>query len=75
MCGSRKAPPVVQRDPVAEQRAAEATAASNANQELAARRRRRRENSLLTLGADGLTSRGSSSLLATAYGKSTLGGG
>lgn len=74
MCGSRKAPKVVERDPVQEQSAAEAKAASESNMALAERRRRRRENSLLTLGADGLTGMRGSSLLATAYGKSTLGG-
>ncbi|KAK6697490.1 hypothetical protein SNK04_014062 [Fusarium graminearum] len=58
MCGSKKQPKVVERDLVAEQRAAEATAASEANLALASRRRRRRESSLLTLGADGLTTGG-----------------
>lgn len=74
MCGSRKAPKVVERDPVAEQRAAEAEAASNANMEVAARRRRRRENSLLTMGADGFGGRRASTLLATAVGRPGLGG-
>jgi len=67
MCGSRKAPKVVERDPVAEQREAEAKAATEANLQIAERRRRRRESSLLTLGADGLTTRtGGTSLLASA---------
>jgi len=76
MCGSTKAPKVVERDPVADQRAAEAKAATESNLELATRRRRRRESSLLTLGASGLTNRGTApvSLLARAAGRSTLGG-
>lgn len=72
MCGSRKAPKVVERDPVAEQRAAEAEAASASNMELASRRRRRRENSLLTMGADGLGGRRSQTLLASAVGRNGL---
>ncbi len=76
MCGKPKAPKVVERDPVAEQRQAEAKAATESNMELAARRRRRRESSLLTVGAAGLTNdRSARSLLASAVGKSTLGGG
>lgn len=76
MCGSKKTPKVVERDPVADQRAAEAQAASAANLELASRRRRRRESSLLTMGSQGLNnnSSGTRSLLAAAVGKSTLGG-
>ncbi len=75
MCGSKKQPKVVERDLVAEQRAAEATAASEANLALAGRRRRRRESSLLTLGADGLMGGSNApSLLASAQGRSTLGG-
>lgn len=75
MCGSKKAPKVVERDLVAEQRVAEANAASEANMALASRRRRRRESSLLTLGADGLMGGGGTpSLLAQAQGRSTLGG-
>lgn len=56
MCGRPKVqapPPVVQRDPVAEQRKAEAEAQVKANSELATRRRRRRRSSLLTSGAAG----------------------
>ncbi len=82
MCGSTKAPKVVERDPIADQRAAEARAATESNMELAARKRRRRESSLLTLGASGLQRQGASgngspaiSLLARVAGKSTLGGG
>lgn len=75
MCGKPKAPKVVERDLVAEQRVAEANAASEANMALASRRRRRRESSLLTLGADGLAGGGvTPSLLAQATGRSTLGG-
>lgn len=85
MCGSTKAPKVVERDPVADQRAAEAKAATESNLELATRKRRRRESSLLTLGASGLQRRGAGgsgsssspavTLLARVAGKSTLGGG
>lgn len=76
MCGSKKTPKVVERDPVADQRAAEAQAASAANLELASRRRRRRESSLLTMGAQGTANNtGVRSLLASAVGKPTLGGG
>lgn len=76
MCGSRKAPKVVERDLEAEQKQAEAKAATEANLELAARRKSRRESRLLTLGANGLTgARNTASLLAGAVGKSTLGGG
>lgn len=76
MCGSRKAPKVVERDLEAEQRQAEAKAATESNLELAARRKRRRESSLLTIGAAGLSrSTGTPSLLAGAVGKSSLGGG
>lgn len=82
MCGSTKAPKVVERDPIADQRAAEARAATESNMELAARKRRRRESSLLTLGASGLQRQGTGgsgspavSLLARVAGKSTLGGG
>jgi|GEM_PF-2547210 len=82
MCGSKKAPKVVERDPVADQRAAEAKAATESNLELATRKRRRRESSLLTLGASGLQLGGMGgsgtpavSLLARVAGKSTLGGG
>lgn len=75
MCGKPKAPKVVERDPVADQRAAEAQAATQSNLELASRRRRRRESSLLTLGAQGLTGGSNArTLLASAIGKSTLGG-
>lgn len=43
MCGKapKAPPPVVQRDPVAEQAKAEAEAQQNANAEMASRRRRR----------------------------------
>lgn len=76
MCGSKKTPKVVQSDPLADQRKAEATAATEANMELAARRKRRSQSSLLTVGAAGLANTGSgASLLAQAAGQSTLGGG
>ena len=55
MCGKspKPPPPVVQRDPVAEQREAEAKAQVKANQETATRRRRRGRSSLLASGAAG----------------------
>lgn len=55
MCGKtpKAPPPVVQRDPVAEQRKAEADAQIKANSEQAQRRRRRMRSSLLTSGASG----------------------
>jgi hypothetical protein len=56
MCGSTKAPAVVQRDPVAEAKAAEATATKTSNSDLAQRRRQRAQNSLLTRGAGGTAS-------------------
>lgn len=61
MCGKapKAPPPVVQRDPVAEQRQAEAEAQTEANKQLAGRRKRR--------GASGALS-----ALATRYGN--LGG-
>lgn len=61
MCGKtpKPPPPVVQRDPVAEQKKAEAEAQTEANKQLAARRKRR--------GASGALS-----ALATRYGN--LGG-
>lgn len=57
MCGKtpKAPPPVVQRDPVAEQREAEALAQTKANQETAQRRRRRQRSSLLTTGSAGST--------------------
>ncbi|WP_312252732.1 hypothetical protein [Stenotrophomonas sp.] len=74
MCGKPKTPKVVERDPVAEQRAAEAQAATQSNLEIASRRRRLRESSLLTMGAKGFMGSNTRSLLASAIGKSTLGG-
>lgn len=55
MCGKtpKAPPPVVQVDPVEEQRKAEAEAQVKANSELAQRRRRRARSSLLTSGATG----------------------
>lgn len=75
MCGSKKTPKVVERDPVADQRAAEAQAASAANLELASRRRRRRESSLLTMGSQGVTGGSVRSLLASAVARPAGGGG
>lgn len=54
MCGKApKTPQVVQRDPIAEQAAADAQAQRETNAQLATRRRRRQQNSLLTTGASG----------------------
>jgi hypothetical protein len=53
MCGSTKAPKVVKQDPVADQKAADAKATTQANSETALRRRQAAQNSLLTLGAAG----------------------
>ena len=66
MCGSKpKAPKVVERDPVAEQRRAEAEATIAENRERSNTRRRRQRSSLLTLGAGGAADPGRS-LLAQA---------
>ena len=66
MCGKAPSTPtVVQRDPVAEQRQAEAEAQVKANSELATRRRRRNRSSLLAAGATG-ASGDAPSLLAQA---------
>lgn len=54
MCGSTKAPKVVERDPVAEAKAAELVAANDANSGLALRRKQRTQNSLLTMGPQGI---------------------
>jgi hypothetical protein len=61
MCGKKpKAPPpVVQRDPVAEQRKAEAEAQTSANAETAQRRRRRSWTSSMTQIASRAMSNGS----------------
>ncbi len=53
MCGSTKAPQVVQQNPVAEAKAADAKAAKAANSETSLRRQQRAQNSLLTMGAGG----------------------
>lgn len=71
MCGSAPdVPKVVERDPIAEQREADAQATIKENQERASTRRRRNRSSLLTMGAAG-TTQDSPSLLAQA----TPGGG
>lgn len=57
MCKTPKAPKppaVVQRDPVAEQKQAEATAQSEANKAIASRRKRLRDSSLFTVGQGGV---------------------
>lgn len=73
MCGKApKAPKVVERDPVAEQAAAEAKAMVAANAELASTRKRRQRSTLLTAGAGGSTAP-AASLLSTA--KPIAGGG
>lgn len=67
MCGKApKAPEVVKRDPIAEQKQAEALAQVKANTELAAVRRRRQRSSLLPSGAKGVTGAPPPSLLAQA---------
>jgi len=53
MCGSTKAPKVVQDDPVADQAAADAKSTQEANSQLALRRKQRAQNSLLTIGMQG----------------------
>lgn len=66
MCGkSPTVPKVVERDPIAEQRQAEAEATVAENSERATRRKRRNRSSLLTMGAGGAPT-GSRSLLAQA---------
>jgi len=53
MCGSTKAPKVVQQDPVADQAKADAKATQEANSQLSLRRKQRAQNSLLTIGTQG----------------------
>jgi hypothetical protein len=55
MCGKTPAPPpqVVQRDPVEDERKAQAEATRKTNAELAQRKRRRLGSSLLTAGPAG----------------------
>ncbi|HEY1139953.1 MAG TPA: hypothetical protein VGE88_07070 [Lysobacter sp.] len=80
MCKTPKAPkppPVVQRDPVAEQKQAEATAQSEANKAIASRRKRLRESSLFTVGQAGVRGGPGYSAYAASEGVSksnTLGG-
>lgn len=74
MCGGGgRPPPVVQRDPKAEALQAANEAALKANSETAARKSRFRKNSLLATSAQGVQSPATSSLLATATPKDTLG--
>lgn len=49
-----KVPAVVQRDPVAEQAAADAKAQQEANMEIATRRRKLKASSLFTIGQQGV---------------------
>ncbi|WP_223621183.1 hypothetical protein [Lysobacter sp. ESA13C] len=49
-----KVPAVVQRDPVAEQAAADAKSQSEANLEISARRKKLRSSSLFTVGQAGV---------------------
>lgn len=75
MCGGGgKPPPVVQRDPAAEAQKAASESAKKANSETAYRKKIGRNNSLLANGSQGVVTNGTAqSLLATAYGKQTLG--
>lgn len=73
MCGGKRTPAVVQRDPKAEAEQAANEAAIKANSETATRKRRKQESSLLASGAQGVQGPVGSSLLATAKGKETLG--
>jgi hypothetical protein len=50
-----KVPAVVQRDPVAEQAAADAKSQSEANLEISSRRKKLRNSSLFTVGQAGVT--------------------
>lgn len=78
MCTSKpKPPPVVVRDPVADQRAAEAESQKAANAGIAARRRKLRASNLFTLGGPGVTGTPTYSAYAASEGLSksnTLGG-
>lgn len=75
MCGKTpKTPKVVERDPVAEQAAADAKAANDANTETAALKKRRNRSSLIT-GAGAETTGGALAPTAQAAAKPTLLGG
>jgi hypothetical protein len=74
MCGSTKAPAVVQDDPVADKAKADLQATQAANLGIAATRKRRQQNSLLTTGSAG-SSAAANTLMGAAYGKASLGTG
>ena len=74
MCGSTKAPKVVQDDPVADKAKADLKSTQEANLGLAAMRKRRQQQSLTTTGAAG-SAGATNTLMGVAYGKSTLGTG
>jgi hypothetical protein len=73
MCGGGRPPAVVQRDPKAEAALAAAEGAKKANEETALRKKRLAQSSLLATGAQGVTSKNTPTLLATAIPKTTLG--
>lgn len=74
MCFNSPSPPKVQKtDPEAERRKAEAEAAAKANAEVAGRRANMKRSSLLTQGAQGVTSQARTSSVLS-YGKQTTGG-
>lgn len=70
MCGSTKAPPVVQDNPIKDAAIATAKAQWETNAEIAMRRRQRLQNSLLTIGPAGTQARVDTpqTLLATVAG-------
>jgi hypothetical protein len=80
MCQSKpKPPPVVVRDPVAEQKQADATAQAEANVALSSRRKRLKGSSLFTTGPQGIVggsaySAYSASMAAGTSKSQTLGG-
>lgn len=74
MCGSTKAPAVVQDDPVADKAKADLASTQEANLGLAALRKRRQQQGLTTTGSSG-SGAAQNTLLGVAYGKSTLGTG
>lgn len=71
--GIGKTPRVERQNPEADAALAAAQAAQTANQQMATRRRGLRNSSLLATGAKGVAGP-ASSVLASAYGKETLGG-
>ena len=78
MCTSKpKPPPVVVRDPVADQKQADAEAQMKSNAEIATRRRRLRASNLFTIGEAGVRGSPYYSAYAASEGVSksnTLGG-